>query len=76
VSLIVYIFNSLILVVEGDVLLSVANDELMFDNHELNDILTHFPVEETQAEDHNAADLDDSDNLMSVFPSKTLKSNI
>ncbi|KAI6191497.1 KAT8 regulatory NSL complex subunit 2 [Aphelenchoides bicaudatus] len=53
-------------VVEGDVLLGCVANELMFDNNELNDMLSSFPVEETSAEDH--MELDDSDNLMSIFP--------
>jgi hypothetical protein len=58
-------------VVEGDVLLGCVANELMFDNNELNDMLSSFPVEETSTEEHGM-ELDDSDNLMSVFPSKFL----
>lgn len=51
---------------EGDVLLGCVANELMFDNNEINDMLSQFPME-AQNEDHN--DLEDNDNLMSVFPS-------
>lgn len=49
-------------------LLGCVANELMFDNNELNDMLSSFPVEEPSTEDH-MGEMED-DNLMSVFPSK------
>ncbi|CAD5234602.1 unnamed protein product [Bursaphelenchus xylophilus] len=52
-------------VVDGDVSLSsVAND--LFDNHELNDMLSQFPsVDDPPSE--NGGDLDGNDELLNVF---------
>ncbi|CAD5229150.1 unnamed protein product [Bursaphelenchus okinawaensis] len=53
-------------VVDGDVSLSSVANELLFDNHELNDMLSQFPsVDDPPSE--SAGDLDGNDELLNVF---------